>query len=185
MLIPFGILSAAGAGGAVTGTYELISTTILGTATASVTFSNLGDYSTTYKHLQVRTLARTSHTSTDYLDMRLNGATSFWEHGLEANGSSVSSYNSAGLATSMAVALVANSTSTTNSFGGAVIDLLDPYSTTKNKTIRGLGGFGGVNIALRSGSWASTSSVTSITLLPSSGANLVSGSRFSLYGIRG
>jgi len=184
MLIPFGILSAAGAGVA-SGTYELISTTILGTATASITFSSLGDYSTTYKHLQVRAVTRTSHTTTDYLDIRLNGATSFCEHGLEANGSSVSSYNSGGIATSIAVALVPNSTSTTNSFGGAVVDLLDPYSTTKNKTIRGLGGFGGVNIALRSGSWASTSSVTSITLLPSSGANLVSGSRFSLYGIRG
>jgi hypothetical protein len=183
MLIPFGILSAAGAGGDVTGTYELISTTILGTATASVTFSNLGDYSTTYKHLQVRAVARTSHPTTDYLNMQVNGATSYWQHGLEGNGAAVSSYNGSG--TSFTVALVANSNSTTNSFGGAVIDLLDPYSTTKNKTIRGLGGFGGVNIALRSGSWASTSSVTSITFLPFSGANLVSSSRFSLYGIRG
>lgn len=182
MLIPFGILSAAAAG-VPEGTYELISTTILGTATASVTFSSLGDYSSTYKHLQIRVLARTSHTTTDYLNMRLNGATSFWHHGLEGNGAAVTSYN--GSVTSMTTALVPNSTDTTNSFGGGVVDVLDPYSTTKNKTIRSLGGFGGVNIALRSGSWASTSSVTSITFLPFSGANLVSGSRFSLYGIRG
>ena len=184
MLIPFGILSAAGAGGvAFASDYELISTTVLGTATASVTFSSLGDYSSTYKHLQIRATARTSHNATDYLNIRLNAATSYWQHGVEGNASSVTSYNTS--VNSVAMALVASSATVASGFGASVIDLLDPYSTTKNKTIRGLGGFGGVNIALRSGSWASTSSVTSITLLPNSGANLVSDSRFSLYGIRG
>jgi hypothetical protein len=51
---PLGILSAAGAGGGVAGDYELISSEILGTTAASVTFSSLGDYSSTYKHLQIR-----------------------------------------------------------------------------------------------------------------------------------
>jgi hypothetical protein len=49
---PLGILSAAGAGGGVAGDYELISSEILGTTAASVTFSSLGDYAppiSTYK----------------------------------------------------------------------------------------------------------------------------------------
>ena len=85
----------------------------------------------------------------------------------------------------MAMALMANSAATASAFGGGVVDILDPYSTTKNKTIRGLGGLAATNIALRSGSWASTDSVTSITCLPFSGGNWVAGSRFSLYGIKG
>lgn len=185
MLIPFGILSAAGAGGVPAGTYELISTTVLGGTAASVTFSNLGDYSTTYRHLQVRAVARTTHNITDYLNIRLNGATSYWQHGLEGNGplGTVTSYSSS--VTSMAASLIAHANSSASGFGGAVIDIVDSYLTTKNKTIRGLGGYSNENAAIRSGSWASTSSITSITCLPFSGGNFVSGSRFSLYGIRG
>jgi hypothetical protein len=88
----------------------------------------------------------------------------------------------------MAMAQVARGNSTASSFGAGVIDILDPFSTTKNKTLRGLGGITSseaTNIALRSGSWASTSAVTSITCLPFSADNWVAGSRFSLYGIKG
>jgi hypothetical protein len=127
---------------------------------------------------------RTSHPSgSDFFNVRLNGATSYFQHGMEANGSTVTSYG--GSVTSMAMSFVAFAGSTASAFGASVVDILDPYSTTKNKTLRGLGGFSSSNIALRSGSWASTSSVTDITCLSFNGANWVTGSRFSLYGIKG
>ena len=187
MLIPFGILSAAGAGGAApAGAYELIQTTVLGTDTASVTFSSLGDYSSTYKHLQVRTLARVSAATTETLLIRLNadtGSNYSW-HGLSGNGSAVSSFALTSNSY-MGIGIHPGSNSSANIFGLTVIDFLDTYSTTKNKTARSLGGMNGATttVRLHSGLWQNTSSLTSIQVF-SEVSNFVAGSRFSLYGIR-
>lgn len=70
----------------------------------------------------------------------------------------------------------------TNAFSASITDFLDPYSTTKNKTIRTLGGYNG-ETALNSGLWQSTSSITSITIRTTTD-NFAIGSRFSIYGIR-
>jgi hypothetical protein len=76
--------------------------------------------------------------------------------------------------------------SAANVFSAGFTDVLDPYSTTKNKTIRSLNGnIDQSFIFLWSGLWMDTSSLTSITLSSQNAANFVSGSRFSLYGIRG
>jgi hypothetical protein len=186
-LSALGIFSAAGAGGLVAaGDYELISTTLISSNTPSVTF-DVSSFASTYKHLQIRATARSGQTASgEYINVRLNGATSYWHHGLEGNGSTVTSYGSS--TSSMAMAQVARGDSTASSFGAGVIDILDPFSTTKNKTLRGLGGIttsGATNIALRSGSWASTDAVTSVTCLPFSADNWVAGSRFSIYGLKG
>jgi hypothetical protein len=90
MLIPFGILSAAGAGGGVAGDYELISSEILGTTAASVTFSSLGDYSSTYKHLQIRAVVRHSAADNEnYTTITFNGSDFVETHYLVGLGSSV------------------------------------------------------------------------------------------------
>jgi len=187
MLIPFGILSSAGAGVAA-GTYELISTTVLGGTAASVTFSNLGDYSTTYKHLQIRYAARSSDANPGvgvYSRLNADAGSNYRSHYLLGNGSSVLSGSVA--TTSGLSGIIAAAGSTASNFGVAVIDLLDPYSTTKNKTLRTLSGFTDAaqkRIDLQSTLWINTASLTSWLLLPELG-NFVSGSRFSLYGIRG
>lgn len=172
--------------------YQLISTTILEAAAPSVTFSNLGQYSSTYKHLQIRYASRgTNAESSNNLAFRLNGdsGNNYTYHVLEAgySGSTVIS----GGATSQAKAIIgvsAGSATTANVFGAGVIDILDPFSTTKNKTLRSLSGnhsndpvIGGARSAL----WMSTASVTSIILDHWITSNLVAGSRFSLYGIKG
>jgi hypothetical protein len=191
MLIPFGILSAAGAGG-VTGTYELISTTILGGTAASVTFSNLGDYSTTYEHLQVRYTGRSNQAQT-FAGLRLtfNGdtAANYGSHILYGNGSNA--FSAAYSSTSNILFdqhEITGASVTANIFGAGIYDILDAYSTTKNKTVRFLGGRGVVpeadkKIDLGSGLWRNTASITSITFTPN--GDLIAGSRFSLYGIRG
>jgi hypothetical protein len=186
-LSALGIFSAAGAGG-VQGDYELISTTLISSNTPTVSFSSLGTYSSTYKHLQLRIVARTDRPSEpgDVLLVRLNGDTgsNYAYHNLSGNGSSVGSGN-ASSQTEIWTWRIAGSTATANSFGGMVMDLLDVYAT-KNKTIRALSGMtGGLNeIFLNSGLWNNTASLTTISL-DQIGSNFVAGSRFSLYGIRG
>ena len=191
MLIPFGVFSAAGAGnGGTGGNFDLISTTILGSSTASITFdtSTLGS---TYKHLQIRSVTRYS-SSTNPMLMRFNADstyTNYRTHWLWGNGSAVSSdtRQAAGY-TGMSVNQDAiGSDFTASVFGPSVIDILDPFSSSKNKTVRSLVGTPGTynNVRLQSGLWLNTAAVTSITLLDFGGSNFIAGSRFSIYGIKG
>jgi hypothetical protein len=185
-LSALGIFSAAGAGGAApAGAYELISTTILGSNQPSVTFSNLGTYSSTYKHLQIRMVSKTSDANSLGVLARFNsdtGSNYSW-HVLLGNGSAVSS--SAGTSTTfMYAGIQPRSVDTANAFGASVMDILDPYSTSKNKTIRSLSGVIGSRIDLYSGNWRNTNSLTTIDIIPENGS-FITASRFSLYGIRG
>jgi len=187
MLIPFGVLSAA-AGVEAGATYELIESAILTSNESSVTFSNLGTYSSTYKHLQIRLAARASRSEqNDGVLVRFNADTgnNYANHYLEGTGSSVFSGASTSRSNINAMAITA-ANATSNAYGGGVMDILDPYSTTKNTTIRALSGVASNYnlITLNSGFWNNTASITSITLLPFT-ANFVSGSRFSIYGVRG
>jgi hypothetical protein len=188
MLIPFGVLSAAGAGGK---TYELIESAILSTTTSSVTFSSLATYASTYKHLQVRIVARTDNADTnDAIGMRFNAdsGANYDFHQLVGNGTSVTSSALINI-TRSGYGVGAGATAGASIFGSSVLDILDVYAA-KNKTVRTLGGlFVAADAArvifLRSTAWRNTSSVTSLTFNPVTGSNFVAGTRISLYGIRG
>jgi hypothetical protein len=188
-LSALGILSAAG-GGAAAGDYELIESSIVsGTSTSSVVFSSLGTYSSTYKHLQIRYIVRNSNASDEIaLRLRLNGdatTANYTFHQLAGTGSSVVSTGNTNQGF-LALTNQPGSTSAANIFHPGIVDVLDAFSTTKNKTSRNIGGFAGSvrNISIYSGVWLSTASITSMEISTSI-ANFVAGSRFSLYGIRG
>jgi hypothetical protein len=80
---------------------------------------------------------------------------------------------------------VAGATQTAGSFGGAVVDILDPFNTLKYTTVRFLDGQTGSfrRVSLNSGLWKNTDSITSITVVDLYGS-FVSGSRISLYGLK-
>jgi hypothetical protein len=185
-LSALGIFSAAGAGGVAGATYELIETQILGSSQASITFSNLGTYSSTYKHLQVRAVSKSNHAAVwEVGRISVNGdfAGNYSSHNLYGNGSIVGANGE----TNGSSAYFATSGATTSTnFGPQVIDFLDPYSTTKNKTFRALSGsMGATEIRLSSGAWRNNAAITSITLWTFAGTAWLTGSRFSIYGIRG
>jgi hypothetical protein len=189
---PLGILSAAGAAVGFESDYELISSTILGTAAASVTFSSLGDYSSTYKHLQLRYTARNTDTDTGTgadFRIQLNGNTGsvYANHLLNASGSGSVASSAATSATSMRLSFTIRDGRTANAYSAGVLDILDPYSTSKNTTLRLLDGYADTSIGfitLSSGLFNSTASLTSIRIFPDA-FNMKIGSRFSLYGIKG
>jgi hypothetical protein len=189
MLIPFGVLSA---GAAVGGTYELISSTILGGTAASVTFSNLGDYASTYKHLQIRAAVRTTNANNNgYLGARINADTgsNYNEHQLYTDLANSIAVSTSGAFTTFLIGPVAGGSATANGFGSFVADILDFSSTSKNTTVRSLGGYAQSSaneLRLSSGLHRNTAAVTSITILERAfSGSLAAGSRFSLYGIRG
>lgn len=181
MLIPLGFLAASGVSA---GSFDLLETQVLGSSQASVTFSSLSAYSSTYQHLQIRMVARTTRAVSEDGSpiIYLNGDTTsnYRSHYLVGNGSNVVSYDNG---TNMGLGSYPGSSAGANQFLASVVDLLDPFETTKNKTIRVLAGMPGSfnSVRLNSGLWLSTNALTSIQV----SANVASwaiGSRFSLYG---
>jgi hypothetical protein len=169
--------------------YELIESNILTDSQASVSFINLDTYASTYKHLQVRYVAKATLDGSNNILVKLNGSsTGYAWHRLTGSSTTVSA-GSLSSTTSIRLEGLSNlgtANSNTNAFTGGVLDLLDSYSTTKNKTIRALHGLqdNDLKINLISGLWNNTNSVTSIEFTTSSG-NFGARTRFSLYGIKG
>lgn len=157
------------------------------TSGASITFSSIPS---TYQHLQIRGMARDSGMGgADLLTFRFNGDgnTNYSYHLLKGTGSSATA---TGASTMNSPQTGANSASNNaaNIFGVFIIDIHDYASTTKNKTVRSFGGSDSNSsdglIALSSGLWRSTATVSSITIYAPN-AGFVTGSTFSLYGIKG
>lgn len=167
----------------------LIQTVLLTQNEPTVTFSNLGDYSGIYQHLQLVIVAKSTRADTDgsaYLQFNGDSGTNYNSHYLRGNGSAVESgaYTSSNNNGVFLYQGLPGNTNAANSFGGLIIDILDPFKTTKNTTVKALTGFtGSLNrIFLQSGAWRNTASITSITLDDFYG-DFAQYSRFSLYGV--
>lgn len=175
------------------GAFEFLETTTLGSDTSSISFSNVSStYGSTYQHLQLRITARTNRTGADsdplMLTFNSTGGTSYSRHGLMAYlNTSVVSQNASstnGIYLSDAIATNQNASGI---FAGLVVDILDPFETTKHTTIKALAGMyasGWQSIELRSGAFHNSAVISTITLAPVVGSNLVAGTRASLYGLR-
>ena len=121
------------------GAYDALATVTLSATTASITFAGIP---TSYKHLQIRGIARTN-TGTSLQDVRIR-----------FNSDSASNYSSHKLYGDGTGAYAAGNASQTSGFSGlavdggvgasfisaSIIDILDYTSTTKVKTVRVLSG---------------------------------------------
>jgi hypothetical protein len=167
--------------------YESIASATGTGSSGTITFSSIP---ATYKHLQIRLIARSSESAaqTNY-EMQINGDTgsNYARHNLRAVGASVASSGVASQ-TSIAVCAMAAANSPANTVSPKIIDIVDYASTTKYKTVRIVEGqvnatYGG-QVHYRSGLWQNTAAITSITLFVT-GYNFTTQSSFALYGIKG
>ena len=189
-LFPLGIFSAAGAGGVVPSSdYELIQTVFLTTAQSSFSFTGLGAYASTYKHLQLRFLQYNASASPNQqeLNIRFNGSGgTYRQHELRGNGTTLSSGSTS--VTSIPLAYYSPVFGTQASEYG-IMDILDFASTTKNKVTRlAMGAYRPAypdrTVALQSAAWYDTAAITSLDFVTNAG-DIVYPARFSLYGIKG
>jgi len=191
--MPFGIGFFATAGvRAAAGSYDLLESQVLTTSQASVTFSNLNNYASTYQHLQIRYVAKSDRSSGDGNDamiVTLNGdsGANYNSHILIGDGAVNSGFES--YQNAMEYTYIAGTGGNiTGVFGSGVMDFLDAFETTKFKTRRTLfnNSLGGSYkaVGLSSAMWRNTAAITSITFDQRYGSNFVQGSRFSLYGIK-
>jgi len=189
MPIPLGILAAAGFIAPSGGSYDLLSTTILTSNQASVTFASLGTYAADYQHLQIRTTCRIAASNAPMdIVLQFNGDTSssYSLHLLVGTGSAVLSFAGINQTFIKGPCIASNSLAADGNFGAGVTDILDAFNSSKFTTTRSLTGKTetAAEIQLFSGSWRNTSSISSIRLFPEQATTLVTGSRFSLYGLR-
>lgn len=191
MPIPIGVLAVAGAGVApsAAGAYEQLETTVL-TGVNSVTFSNLNStYGSTYQHLQLRMVVQSTRgSSLDGIMVRFNGdtAANYSYHFLQGGNPSSVTSSAAANADKIFGGYIPGTTNST-SWSPSIMDILDAFETTKNKTTRSLTGQIDPNWQLTtfcSGSWRNTAALTSITIFSDVGTNFSIGSRISLYGLR-
>jgi hypothetical protein len=190
-LFPLGILSAAG--GVLEGDFELIETQILTGTQASFVFSNLGTYSTTYKHLQLRSAPKSNSSAASGLGwVRLNGSfngnttdSNYAIHILNSNAGGSPQVESIAETSSRKGFGVAARTN--ENFSANITDILDAFSSTKNTTSRTFSGTPSSTsrVQLMSHLFNNTASITSIEISTEDGSSFVAGSRFSLYGIKG
>jgi hypothetical protein len=159
--------------------------TVGASGASSVTFSNIPS---TYKHLQLRILGRSTSTSTTQISMRFNSdsASNYSEHFLRGDGSSASAYGGANVS-AVQTGILPGTNQSANVFGALIVDILDYADTNKFKTVRMMTAYdnnGSGSVGLYSANWRSTSAITSIESFVS-GFNLVQNSQFALYGIKG
>jgi len=188
--IPLGVLAASGAGGG--GSFESIATATGTGSSGTITFSSIPS---TYKHLQIRGITRNTNaaTTSNALRLNFNGDTSssnYAFHTLNGDGSNANAAGSSGFSYTQTVGVVPQNSSTANLVGAVIIDVLDYGSTSKNKTVRILGGSDSnatdstYKINLSSGLWIDTSAVNSISVVSAS-ASWGTQATFALYGVKG
>lgn len=165
------------------GAYDALSTvTVPSGGVASITFAAIPN---TYKHLQLRGIARSTAggSSVTSVFCTINSSVSAdRNHYIYGNGSTAS----AGAQVSNLIGFAQGTSQTASSFGATILDILDYSNTSKNKTFRSLSGDdtnGGGDIMLNSNLFVTTAAITALNLTLSAG-NFAEYSQFTLYGIR-
>jgi hypothetical protein len=168
-------------------TYQLISSNVLSSSAASVTFSAIPS---TFTDFVIRASIRSDNSIriSDAINIRINsdiGANYSWVYVL-GNGSSASSSINNGI--DYVSPGVANAPlSTSNTF--ASLEMYVPnYTTSAKKPLSFFGAFEDntttAQVRATAGLWQGTAAITSVQFFPLNGPNFVSGSSFYLYGIK-
>jgi hypothetical protein len=163
------------------------------TGTGSSGTITLSSIPSTYQHLQIRCLLKSTGTSTGLSggDLRFNGNnTNYLCHTLSGNGTTVTAAANTGLsAIALDNAAPQSGSGLSNMMGVMIIDIHDYASTTKNKTVRAMYGVstnGTVTadqMYLMSGLWINTSAINQISFI-SGTANWTSTTKIALYGVK-
>jgi hypothetical protein len=172
------------------GSFESIATA---TGTGSSGVIQFNSIPSTYKHLQIRLISRstdTSSTARKSMALTFNSDTgnNYADHRIQGQNTTVSTDAATSFSRIRVQSSSFSETTAGNIMGVGLIDVHDYASTTKNKTVRFVSAcetntsVGAIDLS--SGLWMNTNAITTITLSLND-PNFTTTSVFSLYGIRG
>jgi len=162
--------------------FESIATATGTGSSGTITFSSIPS---TFTHLQIRVNMVASASAALQLTFNGDTASNYSMHGVFGTGSAAAA---SGSVSTSNIQTLGQYTGTITTYPNvAIMDILDYASTTKNKTVRCLQGFdknaAGGEIGLTSGLWRSTSAITSLSLILSTG-NFTTSTTIALYGVK-
>ena len=172
--------------------FESIATLSGNGSSGTITFNSIPS---TYKHLQIRGIVRSTRAGTgyDWFNMQVNNdsATNYSWH--IAMGQGASPYTSGATGqTSMYVGALSQGSTTSTLTGNFITDIIDYQSTPKNKLIRTLYGHeinaanAESNTGQVSGAWYNnTTAINSISFIIPAGGAWDTKTTIALYGIKG
>jgi hypothetical protein len=156
-----------------TPTYTPLATVTLGSSAASVTFSSIP---ATYRDLIV--VLNVGGTSTAQVRVQYNGDTGSNYSAVRMTGDG--STTSSGSATEASMRLSASLSTAVQT--ALIHQIMDYSATDKHKSVLNRHSSAATHVEATAGRWASTSALTSISFILSTGS-YISGSRFDLYGV--
>jgi len=169
------------------GSYDAIATA---NGTGSSNTINFTSIPSTYKHLQIRGIVKSTTAGSSFSSVGFNvnsdTSSSYTRHILYGNGATAYAY---GVSAGTTWYIGGNDFPTagyTSIFGAHIIDILDYANTNKNKTVRALTGCdvnGAGEILLSSTVFIKTDAISSIQLVSASG-NFATNTQYALYGIK-
>jgi hypothetical protein len=167
-------------------TYTLISSNVLSSSAASVTFSSIP---TTYTDLVVRASARNTDTNYSWFNIQYNGdATGNYSvTQLRGDASTATSARTSNTS-SQVYNFISTVSNTASTFGSSEIYIPNYLSTTTKPSSsfsvqESDSASTNVNIGAIANLWRGTTAISSITLTSASGESFVATSSFYLYGI--
>ena len=168
-------------------TYELISSNVLSTAAASVTFSSIP---ATYTDLVLRWSARNTTLAAvdNNIKLSLNGTQAYSVTIISGDGSTASSYRTSNNTTNIYMENgMTGTTATANTFTNCEV-YIPSYTASQNKPLSAFNAAEsnsatGVRISASAGLQRSTDAINSVTL-DTGFSNFSVGSSFYLYGIK-
>lgn len=184
MILP-GILASQISGHLANYAFESIATFNGNGSSGTISFTSIPS---TYKHLQLRMILRSTRTGTaNGTNFRFNSDSSnaYSFHRLIGNGSSASADGYANNDAAWTVQLSASALS--NTYAASIIDILDYQNTSKIKTVRNLTGYdlnGSGSIYLSSSGWYNTAAINRIDIYADGSGNWTTGTQIALYGIK-
>ena len=187
-----GILNsqAAGAGGGEA--YDLLESEILSSSTSTITFTGLGSY-TDYQHLEIRYSVRNSaNQNTNFLGMRINGDSTYGNYYFNNFFNDGGNFQSvAGDSRFMDLGrMPASYFGGSTAFGAGIASIMNFSDSSKKPVSKASyimfpGNTGTDRAGVLVSDYETAGAVTSLTFTWEDGGNFESGSRISLYGIKG
>lgn len=162
-------------------TYEPIATNTLGSDTATVTFSSIPG---TYTDLVLVLNSRSASTSGGvFVQFNNDTGSNYSVIRLRGNGTAASSNNSANVTTGE-IGDQNVSTNTAGNFGNIICQINNYSNSTTYKTTLSRANVADVTVRALVSLWRSTSAITEIDIFCENSNNFLSGSTFTLYGIK-